>query len=97
MLELDAVILKATGPVLTAVGSIILAVRIEAIIDAVLLGIDANMKALFKLIGKDAAGDLEKSHQQVLLELRRGKNFLWWGFAVIALGGMVNALSYFIN
>lgn len=94
---LDALILKAIGPVLTAVGSIILAVRLEAIIDAILLGIDANQKAVLRLLDEEDAKALEVSHKRVLRELRRGKKILWWGFVLVGLGGMVNALSYFIN
>lgn len=89
--------MKAAGPVLTAVGSIVLAFRIEAIIDAILMGMDANMKAMARIAGKDDAPGLEAAQGKVLRELRRGKKLLWWGFSVIALGGMVNALSYFIN
>ena len=94
---LDALILKAFGPILTAVGSIILAVRLEAIIDAILLGIDANQKAVLKLLDKEYADALEDSHKRVLRELRKGKKILWWGFVLVSLGGIVNALSYFIN
>lgn len=97
MPELDSIILKAAGPVLTAVGSIILAIRIESIIDAILLGMKAHQKAVLEVIDKEDSHGLQESHQKVLRELGRGKQFLWWGFVVVALGGMVNALSYFIN
>lgn len=94
---LDALILRAIGPILTAVGSIILAIRLEAIIDAILLGIDADQKAVLRLLDGEDAKSLEFSQKQVLRELRKGKKFLWWGFVLVGLGGIVNALSYFIN
>lgn len=93
----DELILRALGPILTAVGSIILAVRLEAIIDAILLGIDAIQKAARLLLDNGDADALASSHDQVLRELRKGKKFLWWGFVLVGLGGIVNALSYFIN
>ena len=94
---MDAVILKAIGPVLTAIGSIILAIRLEAIIDAILIGMKANDKALFELlVGKESEG-LRESHERVLRELSRGKKILFWGFVLVAMGGIVNALSYFID
>jgi|AAFX01.1.fsa_nt_gi hypothetical protein len=94
---LDALILRAIGPILTAVGSIALAFRLEAIIDAILLGLDANQKGVLRLLEGEEAKSLEASHNHVLRELRRAKTILWWGFALVALGGIVNALSYFIN
>lgn len=97
MTDIDAIVLKAAGPVLAAIGSIILAIRIEAIIDAVLLGMKANMSALLRALGKEASQELEASQVRVMHELNRGKHILWWGFTLLALGGMVNALSYFIN
>ena len=91
-------ILQAAGPVITAIGSIVLAIRLETIIDAILIGIDANQKAIQKVLGKDRESeDLTVSHEQVRRELRKGKKILFWGFAAIAVGGVVNALSYFIN
>lgn len=97
MTDLDAIVLKAAGPILAAIGSIILAIRIEAIIDAVLLGMKANMTALLRALGKEASRELEASQARVIRELDRGKKILWWGFTLLAMGGMVNALSYFIN
>ena len=94
---LDALILRAIGPILTAVGSIVLAIRLEAIIDAILLGIDADQKAMLRLLEREDAKSLEASQERVLRELRKGKKILWWGFVLVGLGGMVNALSYFIN
>lgn len=93
-----SIILQAAGPVLTALGSIVLAIRLEAIIDAILIGTEANQKALLKVMGegKDAEA-LRISHIQVVRELRRGKIILLWGFSAIAVGGIVNALSFFIN
>jgi hypothetical protein len=90
--------LQAIGPILTAIGSIVLAIRLEKIIDAILIGIDANQKAVQEMRdGKTISEDLDKSHAQVLVELKKGKKILFWGFSAIALGGIVNALSYFIN
>lgn len=94
---MDEVVLRALGPILTAVGSIVLAVRLEAIIDAILLGMDLNQKALLKLLDPRESQALAASNEKVLAELRRGKQILWWGFALVALGGVLNALSYFIN
>ena len=94
---LDSVILKAIGPILTAIGSIVLAFRLEAIIDAILQGMEANQKGVLRLLDKEAAKSLEASHERVLRELGKGKKILWWGFVLVALGGIVNALSYFIN
>ena len=95
---MDDLILKAIGPILAAIGSIVLAMRIEKIIDAVLIGIDANQNAIRNLPGGDSAStELQKSHIQVQQELRKGKKILFWGFSALALGGIVNALSYFIN
>ncbi len=96
-MQLDAVILRAIGPILTAVGSIVLAFRLEAIIDAILLGINANQKAAHRFLDKEEEKSLEASHVLVQRELRKGKTILWWGFALIAVGGIVNALSFFIN
>jgi hypothetical protein len=95
---MDALILKAIGPILTALGSIVLAFRLEAIIDAILLGTDANHKAIERILGHaPEAEDMIRSHEQVRRELRKGKKILLWGFSAIALGGILNALSYFIN
>lgn len=95
---MDSLILQATGPIFTAIGSIVLAIRLEAIIDAILIGIDANQKAVQRVLAKDQDADsLKRSHEQVRKELRKGKKILFWGFTSIALGGMFNALSYFIN
>lgn len=95
---MDSLILKALGPILTAVGSIVLAIRLEAIIDAILLGTDANHKAMSEVLGHTPESEaMQRSHEQVQRELRRSKKILFWGFAAIALGGVVNALSYFIN
>jgi hypothetical protein len=96
-MEIDAIILKAAGPILTAIGSIVLAFRLEAIIDAILISMKANQGALLKILQRPESEELTRSHEQVLKELRRGKKILWWGFVLVALGGMVNALSYFIN
>lgn len=96
-MQLDAVILRAIGPILTAVGSIVLAFRMEAIIDAILLGISANQKAAHRFLDKEEVKRLEASHVLVQRDLRKGKTILWWGFALVAVGGIVNALSYFIN
>jgi hypothetical protein len=96
-MEQDAVILRAVGPILTAVGSIVLAMRLEAIIDAILLGMDANLKAVLKTLEPAETRDLEASQEQVLKELRKSKRILWAGFSLLAVGGIVNALSYFIN
>jgi hypothetical protein len=93
-----SVILQAAGPVLTAIGSIVLAIRLEAIIDAILLGTEVNQKAVQKVLSNDQdAEEFRRSHEQVQWELRRGKKILFMGFSAIALGGIVNALSYFIN
>ena len=90
--------LQAIGPILTAIGSIVLAIRLEKIIDAILIGIDANQRAVQDMVdGKTVSEDLRKSHAQVQVELNKGKKILFWGFSSIALGGIVNALSYFIN
>ena len=78
-------------------GSIVLAFRLEAIIDAILLGIDADQKAMLRLLDGEDAKSLEASQKQVLRELKKGKKILWWGFVLVGLGGMVNALSYFID
>lgn len=95
---MDALILKAIGPILTALGSIILAFRLESIIDAILLGTDANHKAIQKVLGRvPEAEEMVRSHELVQKELRKGKKILLWGFSAIALGGILNALSYFIN
>lgn len=94
---MDEVVLRAMGPILTAVGSIVLAVRLEAIIDAILLGMDLNQKAVLRLLDPRESLALATSHEKVLAELRRGKKILWWGFVLVALGGVMNALSYFIN
>lgn len=96
-MEQDAVILRAVGPILTAIGSIVLAIRLEAIIDAILLGMDANLKAVLKLLDPSESRELEASQEQVLRELRKSKRILWAGFSLLAVGGIVNALSYFIN
>jgi hypothetical protein len=96
-MELDAIILKAVGPILTAIGSIVLAMRLEAIIDAILLGMDANLKAVLKLLDPAETRELRASQEQVLRELRKGKRILWAGFSLLAVGGILNALSYFIN
>lgn len=96
-MELDAVILKAVGPILTAIGSIVLAMRLEAIIDAILLGMDANLKAVLKLLDPAETREIQASQEQVLRELRKGKRILWAGFSLLAVGGILNALSYFIN
>jgi hypothetical protein len=96
-LVIDAIILRAAGPILTAIGSIVLAIRLEAIIDAILAGMEANQKAVLKILPKPESEELARSHGKVLKELRRGKKILWWGFVLVALGGMVNALSYFID
>lgn len=96
-METDAIILRATGPILAAIGSIVLAIRLEAIIDALLLGMEANLTTLLKMMKSPETSDLQASQEQVLKELRRGKKILWWGFVLVALGGLVNALSYFIN
>jgi hypothetical protein len=93
-----SIILQAAGPILTAIGSIVLAIRLEAIIDAILIGTEANQKAILKVLGEGREADeLRTSHDQVVRELKRGKVILLWGFSAIALGGIVNALSYFIN
>jgi hypothetical protein len=93
-----SIILQAAGPILTAIGSIVLAIRLEAIIDAILIGTEANQKAILKVLGEGReAEELRTSHDQVVRELKRGKKILLWGFSAIALGGIVNALSYFIN
>lgn len=93
-----SIILQAAGPILTAIGSIVLAIRLEAIIDAILIGTEANQKAILKVLGEGREADeLKTSHVQVVRELKRGKIILLWGFSAIALGGIVNALSYFIN
>ncbi|HKP97807.1 MAG TPA: hypothetical protein VJ385_18865 [Fibrobacteria bacterium] len=95
---MTSLVLQAAGPIITALGSIVLAVRLEAIIDAILIGVEANQKALRKVLGEERdSEDLKRSHDQVKRELRRGKKILFWGFSAIALGGIVNALSYFIN
>lgn len=95
---MDALILKALGPILTAVGSIILAIRLEAIIDAILIGTEAHQKAIQKLFaGQPESEALRASHTKVREELQKAKKILFWGFVIVALGGMVNALSYFIN
>lgn len=95
---MDSLILQAIGPILTAIGSIVLAIRLEAIIDAILIGIDANQKAVQRILEKEKdANELWLSHEQVRKELKKGKQILFWGFTAIALGGMFNALSYFIN
>jgi hypothetical protein len=96
-MQLDALILRAVGPIVTAVGSIVLAFRLKAIIDAILLGIDADQKAVLRLLHKEEVKSLEASHDRVQRELRKGKAVLWWGFALIAAGGIINAVSYFIN
>ena len=97
MSQVDSVILQAAGPILTAIGSIFLAVRLEAIIDTLLEAMDANQKAVLKHMEGDAAQAMVKSHGRVQRGLRKGKKILVWGFSLIALGGMVNALSYFVN
>ena len=95
---IPSITMQATGPILTAIGSIVLAVRLEAIIDAILAGTEANHNALDKMVGPGPEADeLRKSHEVVKRELRRGKKILFWGFSAIALGGIVNALSFFIN
>lgn len=96
-MEQDAIILRAVGPILTAIGSMVLAMRLEAIIDAILLGMDANLKAVLKLLDRAESRELEASQEQVLSELRKSKRILWAGFSLLAVGGIVNALSYFIN
>ncbi|MDB5049777.1 MAG: hypothetical protein JWO30_2848 [Fibrobacteres bacterium] len=95
---MDSVVLQAAGPVLTAIGSIVLGIRLEAIIDAILIGIESNRNAIQKVSrgnGEDMALDL--SHEKVRRELRKGKKILFWGFSALAIGGILNALSYFIN
>lgn len=90
--------LQAIGPILTAIGSIVLAIRLEKIIDAILIGINANQKAVQEMLGGESVSeDLEKSHALVRKELNKGKTVLIWGFSAIALGGIVNTLSYFID
>jgi hypothetical protein len=95
---MGSVILQAAGPILTAIGSIVLAIRLEAIIDAILLGIEVNQKAIRKVLNNGQDSDeFMRSHEQVLMELRKGKKVLFMGFLAIAMGGILNALSYFIN
>jgi hypothetical protein len=93
----DSLILQASGPVLTAIGSIVLAIRLEAIIDALLKGMDASQKAMLGILAGEDAEALRQAHAQVLTELSKGKKILFWGFVLVAMGGIVNALSYFIN
>lgn len=94
---MDSLLLKAAGPVLTAVGSIVLAIRLEAIIDAILTGMEANQEAVTKLLAGEETKRFRLSHERVLRELRKGKKILFWGFVLVALGGIANALSYFID
>lgn len=94
---MDSLVLKAAGPILTAIGSIVLAIRLEAIIDAILAGMKANQDAVADLLAGTETERFRESHARVLRELGKGKKILFWGFLMVALGGITNALSYFID
>jgi hypothetical protein len=87
---------KVFGPLLTALGSLLLAWRVKSILDEIFLavrGVDTNFHAVGEYLGNRTPDlpILVGFDQRVERQVNRGKILLVIGFLLIAVGALLNA------